>query len=276
MTDHEIPDADIWVSGSPPVAAKPDDFWFDTSEVPLFGISIGGTLGTLGPPPNTGADGDAWWDADGNLWVQRNGNWVNQGNFRGPAGPAGPEGPTGPAGPAGTVNIKGTFSFPSQLPLKPHDHDAYVIGTRLYIWDGEEDSWTTVPFVGETGPTGPPGPPLQIVGTLPDTAPPRTSVGEKHENGETWIATDGTMWIWNGKQWAAANLGGSIPADGNPGDILTIDPTGAFIWVSPRTVAPYADLEARIAALEALAPELSEWIGTADWSLDKTRKLEGA
>lgn len=237
MADYEVQDADIWVGATPPVAADPDDFWFDTSKVPLFGITIEGTLGTVGPPAGSGGSGEAWWDSDGHLWVWDGTVWVDQGGFRGPEGPVGPEGPTGPG-----ISFKGPLGSPAELPTGAVPGDAYVIVPDLFVWDGV--SWVTSPWVGPAGPTGPAGPVgpgLSIVGTLPDVGPPSGVGGSV---GDTWISSDGFLWVWDGSQWSQVVVAGA-----GGGDVSV--------------------LEARVAALEALlTPSLTAWIQTADWSPD--------
>lgn len=251
MADYEVRDADIWVGGTPPTAADPDDFWFDTSKVPLFGITIVGTLPTTGPPADAGGSGEAWWDSDGHLWVWDGTVWVDQGGFRGPEGAAGPIGSTGATGPAGAdgavgatgpmglgVSFKGALGSPAELPVDPATGDAYVITPNVFVWNGA--SWVTAPWVGPAGPVGPPG--LTILGTLPDAGPPPGVGGAA---GDTWISSDGFLWVWDGSQWSQV----VIPGGGGGGDTTA--------------------LEARVAALEALmSPSLAAWIATADWSPD--------
>ena len=110
----EVRNADIWVSAAPPVGAELDDFWLDTTKVPLFGITIVGSLPVPGPPPSNGTgSGDAYWDSVGHLWVWDGSRWVDQGSFQGPVGATGPVGPsgavgaTGPQGFAGVVGATG-------------------------------------------------------------------------------------------------------------------------------------------------------------------------
>lgn len=111
----EVPDADIWVGATPPTVADgatTDDFWFDTTKVPLTGIDIDGVFPGAGPPVNPGTDpGDAWIDGDGFLWIWDGNEWVNVGKVTGDTGPTGPTGPSstvpGPTGPQGATGDLG-------------------------------------------------------------------------------------------------------------------------------------------------------------------------
>jgi hypothetical protein len=117
----EVVDADIWVGGTAPTGADPDDFWFDTTTVPLTGIDIDGTIPGIGPPPTPTPPpdpGDAIIDGDGNIWVWDGTTWVNVGSIHGPTGPSGgvgPLGPTGPSGPTGPIGEAGPTGTALQL-----------------------------------------------------------------------------------------------------------------------------------------------------------------
>ena len=66
-------------------------------------ISVANPLKVASTAPNTGNDGDLWWDnTDGKLYIRYLGNWVNS-----VATVIGPEGPAGPQGPAGVSNVPG-------------------------------------------------------------------------------------------------------------------------------------------------------------------------
>ena len=66
------------------------------------GISLQGTIGTVGPPSFSGTtSGDVYIDTNGDGWAWDGSSWTNVGAIQGPAGPTGPAGSAGPAGPAG-------------------------------------------------------------------------------------------------------------------------------------------------------------------------------
>lgn len=93
------------------------------------GISLQGTIGTVGPPSFNGtSNGDVYIDTNGDGWAWDGSSWTNVGAIQGPQGPAGPagaagaagadgadgaqgpqgpEGPQGPAGPAGAQGLQG-------------------------------------------------------------------------------------------------------------------------------------------------------------------------
>lgn len=216
MADIEIVDADIWVGSTAPTGADPDDFWFDTSKVPLFGIKIEGTLPHPGAPTGgedpTPDPGDAWWDSDGNLWVWDGDSWEDQGNFRGPPGPTGPMGPNGLQGPIGPTGPPGS-------------------GTG-----GGGGVGTTGPTgpAGPIGPTGPAGAPLNIIGSLPGDGPP-ASPGSNP--GDAVIDGDGDIWVWDGSQWVEA-AGGPTGPTGPAGPTGPVGPGLKILGTLPDAGPP--------------------------------------
>lgn len=84
---------------------------------------------------------------------------------QGPAGPQGIQGPIGPQGIQGPVGegvkINGVLTNTSELPSGASIGDAYVIGSDLWVWDG--DSWDNAGPI--TGPQGEPGVGVPVGGT---------------------------------------------------------------------------------------------------------------
>jgi hypothetical protein len=155
-------------------------------------------------------------------------------------------------------------------------NDAYVIGRELVVWDGTR--WEAFPFVGPQGVQGPPGPPLRVIGSLVDTGPP--PLEPKPVAGDTWLYPGGLL-VWDGGGWFRINgaTGRSpqdgtvdVPAGGSPGDVLSVGADGRTFWAPPTVSQEYADLEARVQALEMLVPALEAWIMSANWSPDGVRK----
>lgn len=82
------------------------------------GITVKGTIGTVGPPVFQGdSTGDIWIDTNLDGWVWTSAlTWENVGPIEGPQGiqgiqgiqgPVGPEGPAGPTGPIGPQGLQG-------------------------------------------------------------------------------------------------------------------------------------------------------------------------
>jgi len=251
MATYEVPDADIWVGATAPVGAAADDFWFDTSAVPLFGIDIEGTLPGAGPPSPTNPPdgsagnpdpGDAWWDGDGGLWVWDGITWVFQGNFQGPSGPAGPSGPPGPPGapldilgelptggpPAATNPPDGSAVNPP-----PSDGQAWIDPDGImWIWNSEPapGEWISIQFTGEQGPTGPSGPPgegLSIKGTITGPA----GLPTNPEDNDGWVVTNAPtgpplLAIWDDQAPTGPGTWVTVPWSGPTGPTGPTGPQG--------------------------------------------------
>jgi hypothetical protein len=185
----------------------------------------------------------------------------------GPQGPtgaastvAGPTGPTGPTGPVGAgLNIIGTVSGPSGLPVSGNAGDAYIIGSDLYVWDGA--AWTNVGnIVGPTGPTGATGPtgsngptgPTGSTGSTGPTGPtgPTGSTGPTGPIGPTG-ATGPTG--PTGPQGSTGPTGptgstGSTGPTGPTGPTGATGPTGTFpaTWTGNVNAAGYKLEEANL------------------------------
>lgn len=202
----EVPDADIWVGESAPPVGSPgldaNDFWFDTSTVPLTGLDIDGVLppGVAGPPIGDGTDpGDAWIDGDGFLWVWDGSTWVNIGKVTGEVGPTGPAGATGPEGLVGPTGVAGPA--------------------------GE---------IGATGPTGPMGPATQLtngLGTaIRPAGPELVRVDVDHDDSLRIIAFGGDRFLVGVEPtW----IQGQVSGLAGPGLMMTTGPTGPVISVDP-------------------------------------------
>jgi len=123
----------------------------------------GGPPGPTGPTGNTGPTGPT--GPQGPTGIQGPTGLTGATGPTGLTGPTGaastvpgPTGPTGPTGPVGAgLNILGTLSGPSGLPISGSPGDGYIINGDLYVWDGSQ--WVNVgDIVGPTGPTGNTGP----------------------------------------------------------------------------------------------------------------------
>jgi hypothetical protein len=97
---------------------------------------------------------------------------LNYIEFKTPTGWAASAGPTGPIGATGLqgqgLSIKGSYASLIALTAavaSPTLGDGYLVGTDLYIWDG--NSWeNSGPILGPTGPTGPEGGPTGPTGPV--------------------------------------------------------------------------------------------------------------
>lgn len=178
---YEVQGADIWVSDTPPVGAEHDDFWFDTSAIPSFGLNIIGPI-PAGPPALPGdAPNDAYIAVDtGHIWIWNGEIWVDAGAFVGPEGDTGPQGPPGfigptgamgPIGPTGPQGQRGATGADSTIPgpMGPTGPRGSSGPMGPPGYDGAD---STVPGPeGPIGPTGATGPASTVAGPMGPTGP---------------------------------------------------------------------------------------------------------
>jgi hypothetical protein len=182
----------------------------------------------------------------------------------GPTGPQGPTGATGPTGAASTVagptgptgpvgaglNIIGTVSGPSGLPVSGDAGDAYIIGSDLYVWDGA--AWTNVGnIVGPTGPTGATGPtgstgptgPTGAASTVPGPTGPAGPTGPIGPTGDTGPTGNTGPTGPTGATGPTGPIGPTGPqgSTGPTGPAGSTGPTGTFpaTWTGNVNAADY-------------------------------------
>lgn len=126
------------------------------------------------------------------VWSEENNAWKDIGRIRGSKGDKGDRGPQGEQGPKGDPGPRGTDgtsvtilgNFPSLEELEKHHKigsagDSYLVGSYLYVWSIETNSWINVGEIrgpkGDLGPTGPKGDPgplkiptIIVMSTMPD------------------------------------------------------------------------------------------------------------
>jgi hypothetical protein len=110
------------------------------------GVSIKGSVPTVGDLPATGVEGDAYLvGTDLHVWTGT--GWQDVGRIQGPAGPAGAAGAAGPAGPPGEKGDPGEPADPARLDAL----DAEVERLQTEIGDPHAVATHTdlVTFVGE-------------------------------------------------------------------------------------------------------------------------------
>jgi len=119
---------------------------------------------------------------------------LNYIEFKTPTGWAAAAGPQGPAGSTGIpgqgLSIKGSYATSTALTTALPTGalgDGYLVGTNLYIWDG--NSWENAgPILGPTGPTGPSGGPTGPTGPAGPQGAPGSSTAYSPETSANWNA----------------------------------------------------------------------------------------
>lgn len=142
--------------------------------------------------PNVGTTAQRPADAEVGYW--RYNTDLNYIEFKTPTGWAASMGPTGPQGIQGLsgqgLSIKGSYASESALTTAIPTGtlgDGYLVGSNLYIWDG--DSWENVgPILGPTGPTGPEGGPTGPTGPQGAQGLPGSASAYTPEIVENWNA----------------------------------------------------------------------------------------
>lgn len=206
-----------------------------------------GTAGVTGPTGPTGPAGSN--GATGPTGPQ------GPTGAAGSAGATGPAGPTGPTGPVGAgLNIIGTVSGPSGLPVSGNAGDAYIIGSDLYVWDGS--AWTNVGnIVGPTGPTGSTGPtgPTGPASTVPGPTGPAGPTGSTGPTGPIGPTGSTGPTGPTGPQGSTGPTGptgltGATGPTGPAGPTGATGPTGTFptTWTGNVNAAGYKLEEANL------------------------------
>lgn len=181
------------------------------------GVTILGSLATVGELPATGEPGDSWL-INGNLyvWDDENSQWNNVGTIQGPQGLTGPVGPTGPTGASGSDGADGVIGLTGEIgPTGPgfiyqgswnsattyeindvielNGTSFIAIAQNLNISPdalGAEASWRLLAvkgeqgIQGETGPIGPDGP-IGVTGVTGPTGADSTVAGPTGPRGVT-------------------------------------------------------------------------------------------
>jgi Collagen triple helix repeat (20 copies) len=148
------------------------------------GLTIKGTLPTVGDLPASGSDGDGYIIGD-DLYVWDGTDWLNVGPIRGPKGDKGDTGDTGPAGATGATGPAGATGADGASAYEVAVANGFV-GTESQWLDSLVGPTGATGPKGDTGDTGPTGP----KGDTGDTGPqgeagPMGPAGPKGDTGDT-------------------------------------------------------------------------------------------